>query len=238
MAFKLDHQACGTKSGVQFLLRRLQAMWKIQHPFALIDLSNDWFIVRFSNRRDYEVGLLNGPWIISDHYLHVQRWVANFIATTTKIEALLVWVRFPILPVEYYTERWLERAGNKIGRTIKVLLASRGRFARVCVEIDLKKPVKAGYSMSKGVLELQYEGLHELCFQCGRYGHRSSICPTKIKTSEGESSVAGNQVQTTNQDPEGSNNAPAQNKGLSVWKLDDSNQEPLMTGEENRDGQR
>lgn len=40
-------------------------------------------------------------------------------------------------------------AVNKIGRTIKVdrttLMASKGKFARVCIEVDLTKSLKAGY---------------------------------------------------------------------------------------------
>lgn len=60
-------------------------------------------------------------------------------------------MRFPILPVKYYTEEWLKRAGDSIGKTIKVdiatLLASRGKFTRVCVEVDLEKPLKSGYRL-------------------------------------------------------------------------------------------
>lgn len=137
-------------------------MWKPQHDFALIDLCNDFFIARFSNKQDYEFALLNGPWVISVHYLHVRRWVPNFMPRTAKIESLLVWIRFPVLPVEYYTHKWLVRAGNKIGKTMKVdkatLLASRGRFARVCVEVDLKKPLKTGYRLRGEFQEIQYEG--------------------------------------------------------------------------------
>lgn len=58
------------------------------------------------------------------------------MADTAVINHLCVWVRFSMLPVEYYTQRWLERAGNKIGRTLKVddtaLIASRGVCNGVC----------------------------------------------------------------------------------------------------------
>lgn len=141
MAFKLDDQACWAQ---HWILHRLQSMWKTQQPFTLIDLSNDYFIARFMHKQDYEVAFLIGPWLISDHYLHGQRWVPNFMPKTVKIHSLLVWVRFPVLPVEYYTGIWLEQVGNKIGRTIKVdrttSLASRGKFVRVCIDVDLNKP--------------------------------------------------------------------------------------------------
>lgn len=123
--------------------------------------------------------MLNGPWVIKNHYLHVRRWEPNFMPKTTTIDSLLVWVRFPVVPVEYFNERWLIRAGNQIGKAVKVdrttLIASRGKFARVCVEIDLTKPLKAGYSQRGKRWPIQYKGLHSLCFTCGRYGHLSCI---------------------------------------------------------------
>lgn len=89
------------------------------------------------------------------------------MADKAEITSLPVWVRFPMLPVEYYSERWLWRAGDCVGRTIKVdvtmLIASRGKFARVSVEVDLTKPLKAGYRMRGEYWNLQYKGLHDVC---------------------------------------------------------------------------
>lgn len=48
----------------------------------------------------------------------------NFRAEKEEINNLPVWVRFPTVPVEYHTERWLKQAGNEIGQTIKVDLAN------------------------------------------------------------------------------------------------------------------
>lgn len=96
---------------------------------------------------------------------------------------MLVWIRFPILLVKYYTEGWLKRAGNNIGKTIRVdvatLLASRGKFARVCVEADLCRLLKSGYRLREDFWKVQYEGLRDICFECGRYGHHSPTCPLK-----------------------------------------------------------
>lgn len=51
------------------------------------------------------------------------------MAAKEVINLLSVRVRFPMLPVEYYTTQRLPRVGNKFGRTLKVdgttLFASR-----------------------------------------------------------------------------------------------------------------
>lgn len=150
----------------------------------MIDLSNNFYIVKLNKREEYERALLDGPLMIGDNYLHVQKWRPLFRADKEEIYTMSVWVRFPVLPVECYSARWLKQAGNHIGRTVKVdfatLLASRGQFARVCVEVDLDKPLMAGYVMRWDYYRLQYEGLHDLCFGCGRYGHRDPNCPEKF----------------------------------------------------------
>lgn len=93
-------------------------------------------------------------------------------AELDEITSLPVWVHFPMLSVEYYTEKWLQNAGDQLGRTIKVdstmLATTRGRFVRVCIEIDLKKPLQSRYRMRGRKWQLQYEGLQDICFACGK----------------------------------------------------------------------
>lgn len=69
------------------------------------------------------------------------------------------------------------------------LVESRGKFVRVCVEVDLTKLLKAGYRSKGRLWKLQYEGLNELCFQCGRYNHRVNNCPTTVVQNQEEVQV-------------------------------------------------
>lgn len=61
----------GRMIGYQYLWRRIQAMWKTQGEPILIDLSNNYFIVKLNKREEYERALLDEPWMISENYLHV-----------------------------------------------------------------------------------------------------------------------------------------------------------------------
>lgn len=175
----------GRKIGNHYLLKRIHAMWRVKSSLTLINLPNDFYIARLSSQEDYAMALFNGPWMIGDHYLYVQRWRPNFSADIAHIDRLPVWVRFPILLVEYYTTSLLYRVGNKIRKTLKVdlamLTASRGKFARVCMDVDLNRPLKAGYMLKRRMRKVQYEGLHTLCFKCGRYGHDGNECPEMFK---------------------------------------------------------
>lgn len=80
--------------------------------------------------------------------------------------------------------RWgvLFGMGNTVGRTIRIddttLEATHGKYARVCVQINLAKPLLPAITVLGCQQRIEYEGLHRICFQCVRYGHRSDNCPT------------------------------------------------------------
>lgn len=93
-----------------------------------------------------------------------------------------MWVGFSDLPIEYYEESWLRNAADQLGKTIKIddtiRATTRGRFSRVCVEIDVGKPLKANLRLRAKNWQIQYKGLYDLCFKCGKYGHVKAGCPS------------------------------------------------------------
>lgn len=125
--------------------------------------------------------LHDGPWLIGDHSLHVQRWQPNFLTKMAEITHLPIWIHFPMLPVKHYYVNWLQRVRNLIGKTLKVdsttLQASRGRFACVCVEVDLCYPLESAYHLKRRSWKLQYKGLQVVCYKCGCYDHGTVVCP-------------------------------------------------------------
>lgn len=68
-----------------------------------------------------------------------------------------------------------------MGRTIKVdelsLSSIRGKFAKCCVEIDLSAPLVPSLIAFDFAQKVEYEGLHLICFDCGRYGHKVEEFP-------------------------------------------------------------
>jgi pentatricopeptide repeat protein len=82
-----------------------------------------------------------------------------------------------------FHDKVLTAIGNRIGRTIKVdkntLQQERGKYARLCVEVDLSQPLLAMFSIKDRTYKVEYEGLHLLCLGCGKFGHYVEGCPTK-----------------------------------------------------------
>ncbi|CAN1127867.1 hypothetical protein LINPERHAP2_LOCUS4287 [Linum perenne] len=85
----------------------------------------------------------------------------------------------------------VERIGNHIGRTIRLDLSTSGgaraRYARVCVEVDLSRPLMGKYMIEDKVFYVEYESLDNICFTCGCYGHKDGSCPTSTPEEEAES---------------------------------------------------
>ncbi|CAI0432374.1 unnamed protein product [Linum tenue] len=51
------------------------------------------------------------------------------------------------------------------------------QYARVCVEVDLTKPVLDSYRNEGKKYYIEYESLHNICMECGKYGHAKASCP-------------------------------------------------------------
>jgi len=56
-----------------------------------------------------------------------------------------------------------------------IVIQSRGNFARIYVELNLDKPLQPKVKAGDYLLNLQYEGLHIICFKCDCYGHKDSM---------------------------------------------------------------
>ncbi|XP_019189720.1 PREDICTED: uncharacterized protein LOC109184127 [Ipomoea nil] len=192
----------GKRVGYSYLYRRLNTLWRPKGSMDLVAIDNDYFLVRFGSNDDLEYAKFGGPWMILDHYLIVKEWTPDFDPVTDKTEKVLVWIRFPCLPIEYYRTSFLQKIRRKIGRPIRVDQAtsqvSRGRFAHMCVEIDLSKPLISKFRLRRRTRYISYEGIHLVCFNCGMYGHSLETCPD------------GNKVAVVGDDPEQTDKAPGE----------------------------
>ncbi|KAJ1377413.1 Ribonuclease H-like superfamily [Sesbania bispinosa] len=165
----------GKRIGFKMLQNRLSKLWQPSSGMEIIDLENDYFLVRFSNSEDLNHVLECGPWMILDHYLVVQHWRPKFFPFEDKLQRVVVWIRIPGLPVEYYDRKILWRIGNTVGHTIKIdlntlrekvsglgeLVTDRAKFARICVEVDLQKVLISRFVMNGRCYRVEDEGANK-----------------------------------------------------------------------------
>ncbi|XP_045804092.1 uncharacterized protein LOC123897478 [Trifolium pratense] len=185
----------GKNVGFNMMKDRLQKLWRLTGGFEIMNVDNGFYMVKCELLADREKIMSAGPWMLFDHYLAVARWTPDFASPHAKVEKTLVWIRFPGLNLLYYDESVLLGLALVVGTPIKVdtntLKVERGRFARVCVEIDLTLPVVGKVNVNGHWYNVQYEGLHIICGGCGCYGHHTRNCEKTLvkKVSASEKTV-------------------------------------------------
>jgi hypothetical protein len=151
-----------------------------------IDIGHDYFLIKFELQTDLDNVLKGGPWFVGPHFLAIRQWEPDFRPSSATFSSVAVWVRFPELPLEYYEPSILKKMGNAIGPVLRfdshTVNGVRGRYARLCIQVNLDKPLPQSILIGQGrVQAIQYEGINQLCFSCGRIGHRKENCPFVIR---------------------------------------------------------
>ncbi|KAK9912464.1 hypothetical protein M0R45_036326 [Rubus argutus] len=167
------------------------ANWQgLQGTVTIERFGNLWFRIEFIQEEDLIYVLDNRPWFVKGRIFHLRKWTPSFSATFAKIDKLIVWVRLPFLPLHLWDPDTLQRIVQVIGRFIRVdeatAMGDHCIFARVCVEIDLRFPLKRVIVLHPenqddevARIRVSYEALFEICFNCGNFSHRFEVCPMR-----------------------------------------------------------
>ncbi|KAK3221020.1 hypothetical protein Dsin_014990 [Dipteronia sinensis] len=94
--------------------------------------------------------------------------------------------------------------GGMLGRMCKVdpitKNQARGRFARICLEIDITKPLLGSLSIDDRTIIVEYESLGLICFKCGRYGNSKESYREGVAEPIHEEVMCNTQLNTDNED--------------------------------------
>ena len=94
--------------------------------------------------------------------------------------------------MEFYEPSDLKKIGRAIGPVLRIDSHTanweRGRFARLCVQVNLDKPLVRKIYIGKLEQCVLYEGINALCFSCGRIGHKLESCPYIVREQHKEQS--------------------------------------------------
>ena len=135
----------GRTVGLNFIQARLLALWKPAGRLDCVDLGHGFFLTRLSLGEDYENILRKGLWFIGDHFLSIRLWEPNFKPALASVSSIAMWIRLSELPIEYYNAEALQLIGKAIGNVLRVdtftASETRRRFARICVQVDVDKPL-------------------------------------------------------------------------------------------------
>ena len=191
----------GRTVGLNFIQARLLAQWKPARRLDYVDLGHGFFLTRLSLGEDYENVLRKGPWFIGDHFLSIRPWESDFKPALTSVSSIAVWIRLNELLIEYYNPEVLQFIRKAIGNVLHVdtftASETRGRFARMCVQVDVDKPLATAILIGRLEQQICYEGIQKMCFECGRLGHKKEQCPHIVRHGPSSSEVGSKEAGET-----------------------------------------
>jgi len=136
-----------------------------------VNLGKDYVLIKFSSADDYDKVLKGGPWFVGEHFLAMKPWEPYLRASKDNLTSVAVWVRFLELPIEFYDMEALKEIGSAIGPVLRIdsytATGSRGSFARLCIQVEINKPLITSIWIGRMVQQVKYEGISTLCFCCG-----------------------------------------------------------------------
>lgn len=180
--FSLICKVSERKVGFTYLANRLYKFWQKARTMESIDLTNDFYLARFSCKEDFLAALKGGPWMLAEHLVLVARWHPHHDLYNVNVSTITAWVHIPSLPIEYSNNKALLKLGNMVDRALfvdKTTLSAR-KYARVCVKLDLRKVLLAKHHLKNCIFKIEYEGPHNICFSCGLFGHNKEQCHTNV----------------------------------------------------------
>ena len=123
--------------GFNYLTFKNNALWKPASRMDCANLGRDFFLVRFSDRDDYDKVLRGGPWFVGEHFLAIRPWEPYFKASEAKLSIVAVWVQLLELPIEFYDIEVLKDIMRAIGPVLHIdsytATGSRGSYTRLCI---------------------------------------------------------------------------------------------------------
>ena len=100
-------------------------------------LLNEWCLARNIRALSHLTGGVRRSGMWGD--VTVQSWALSFHVSGP------TWWRLPELPIEFFEQKALKDIGQAIGPVLRIdthtAAESRGRFARICVQINLDNPL-------------------------------------------------------------------------------------------------
>lgn len=110
----------GCNLGHSVIAQQLKYQWKPKGMITMSDVGNYFYVVWLSIKANYKTTIFEGSWLISDHYLTVQRWNPNFDAEPSTVMKLLVWIRILKIPMYCFDKDFLTDVGSHFGRVLQV----------------------------------------------------------------------------------------------------------------------
>ncbi|KAL2223915.1 UNVERIFIED_CONTAM: hypothetical protein Sindi_3034600 [Sesamum indicum] len=167
-------------------MHQLIARLGIQGAFTVSMINSKHALISLSSESDYSRLWLRRIWFLQGFPIRIFKWMPTF-TPTQESSVVPIWVCFPELPAHLFCKEALFSVASMVGSPLQIdaltLNKSKLSKARVCVEIDLLKPIIEEFDLHiNGVTIVQkvdFENLPEYCSLYKHVGHKDIDCFSK-----------------------------------------------------------
>lgn len=127
--------------GHRVLSSRIETLWGLTSDDKIVDLDNNYFLIKLASQNDYNRVLMGDPWMMYGYYLVVQPWSRDFTTEESHLSKIIAWIRLSGLHYRYYTKGLVRALASVIRNVVKVdyntIDGRRGKFVRVVMVVDM-----------------------------------------------------------------------------------------------------
>lgn len=120
--------------------------WMPMSKIKYADMGNGFILIKFANEMDCNHVFFDQLWFVQRQIFNLQHWRRDFDPFKESITSAIIWVCLSGLPVKLWCESILKKLLKQIRKVIKIDIDSeevpKGRFARICMEVDISKALK------------------------------------------------------------------------------------------------
>ena len=216
---------------VKYNVRR---MWG-KHGLEKVSMNdNGFFFLKFRSEESMPFIIENGPWLINNKPMIVQKWEPEVNIEKIEPNVLPIWVKLVNVPMEAWTQKGISTLASCLGKPVIMDAittrmcyhgAERFGFARVLVEVcasqECKDEIKVHYydgerkKVRDKIVKVEYPWKPVTCNHCKVFGHNLVQC-TKRPRTEAEIEVK-KQGRKNDRENEGFKNVQNQKKKVEVY---------------------
>lgn len=86
----------------------INSLGKTGQPMKLINIKNNYYLVKFRSKDNYNRVLVEGSWIVYGQYLTVEPLLSSLLVSQQLLLQVVAWIRLPRLTITLYKQSLLK----------------------------------------------------------------------------------------------------------------------------------
>ncbi|WOL07316.1 hypothetical protein Cni_G16056 [Canna indica] len=138
----------GKAPSIISIRRWAERLWQSEGFQLAYDLKMVFFVFKFDSMDAANKILTGGPWQMRGDIIRLMPWKSCFRPFFESISTTPVWARLQGLPLEFWNDDCIAMIASGLRHLLKIDTRyqdlDRGKYIRICIEIDLTKPIRQG----------------------------------------------------------------------------------------------